>query len=548
MLITLAGCTREMTPGASVMQILTALCPDQAKTALGAMRGGEVLALDTPVTGDAALEIITFSDDEGRRIYERSLRLLLLASVESLYPGCHVRILNSIGYGVFMKLPRMPLSKVEVLRLERTMRQLANENHPIITQVWDKQDAIDYYNQNGLKDEAQALERTAGGTVSMSSLLGVSRYCFGALLPATGALNVFLLRQYYPGFVLQMPAPEAPQVPAPYVSRPKHLSVFAQSQYWCEVLGATTAADINRMLKADDFRQFIRINEALHDKSIAAIADDAAARKARCILVAGPSSSGKTTFSNRLAIHLRVLGMHPAVVSLDNFYLNRDTYPVNEDGTVDYEDIARLDLDLFDQCIESLMLGAETELPVYDFGSGSRLETGKRVRLGPNDPVIIEGIHALNPRVSRDMNGDWVFKVYVSALSCVNMDDENRVRTTDLRLIRRIVRDMRSRNTPPNETMDTWPSVRAGEDKWIFPFQESADAMFNTSLHYELPVLKTSAYESLSSIQRQDPHFLFADRLKNILDCFDEIPASVMDEIPPLSILREFIGGCTLYD
>lgn len=516
MRITLNGTTQQLPPGITVLEIIKSMAEDRLSDALGAMRGGEVLALNDVISNDTTLTLITFSDDEGRRIYERSLRLLFLWAVHEAFCGEPVRIAHSIGYGVFVKLKDKALTHAEVFKIERLMKAKVEQNAPI------------------LRGEGQ-----------MYTLDGISRPFCAPLLPDAGYLRAFYLRKHDKGLVMQMPSPVKPEIPAPYVSYPKHLAVFTQAQYWCEVLEATNAADINRMMRGDDFRQFIRVNEALHDKSIGAIADASVRRKARCILVAGPSSSGKTTFANRLAIHLRVLGKRPVVVSMDNFYHDLASHPRAENGTIDLEDIARLDLALFETTLKSLLTFGEAEMPQYDFQRGERKKTGKTVTLSPDAPVIIEGIHALNPRIGQCAGDNPVFKVYVSALSCVNMDDENRIRTTDLRLIRRIVRDMAFRNYPPNQTMAAWQSVRAGEDKWIFPFQETADVMFNTCLHYELPVLKAAIYSELAKVEKDNENYHYAERLNHILDAFDEPSCDIMGEIPPLSILREFIGGST---
>ena len=518
MRIEIAGDTRSFESGTTVFDCLRGFDAGFEETALGVFLGGRVLGLADLLTDDCTLRPITFKDEEGRRIYERSLRLLLIAALSQLFPDARLRVDFSIGYGVFMKIIGRTLAQGDVEQLEMAMWGLVENDSPYLA---------------------------ADG---MAILKGVKRPFFGVLLSSTGRIRAFKLEPMDGGFVMQMPSPDDPYSPAPYIARPKHLNVFAQSQLWCQVLETTCAADLNRMMADGNFRRFIRVNEALHDKSIAAIADEIHLSGKRCIFVAGPSSSGKTTFSNRLAIHLRVLGHKPVVVSMDDFFLNRDCYPVRKDGTADYEDVACLDMPCFEKSMKQMLSGEETFLPMYDFKVGKRSKETKRVRLSAGDPVIVEGIHALNPMVQAGIQAAWVFKVYVSCLSCVNMDDENRVRTTDVRLLRRIVRDMLFRGTPPEKTMAGWQSVRAGEEKWIFPYQETADAMFNTSLHYELPFLKQRVYEQLLEIRPEDSNYLYALRLKSILDCFNAPEEDILDEVPPLSIMREFIGGCTLYE
>ena len=517
MRITISDSTRSFEKGNTVLDCLRGFDPKMEETALGAFFGGRVLGLNERLIEDCALVPITFEEDEGRRIYERSLRLLLIAALGVVFPGSRLRVDYSIGYGVYMKLLDRAVSDGDVMQLEMAMWGLCEEDCPYT-----------------IKE----------GTVSLKD---VTRPFFGMVLPSTGRIRAFSLIPMDSGFVMQMPSPKNPSVPAPYLSRPKHLSVFNESQEWCRILDTTCAEDLNRLQREGKFREFIRVNEALHDKSIAAIADEIHANGRRCIFVAGPSSSGKTTFSNRLAVHLRVLGHRPLVVSMDDFFLNRDTYPVREDGTADFEDIVCLDMPCFEKSMKQLLRCEETDLPKYDFHTGTRSKETHTVKLNAGDPVIVEGIHALNPIVSRGIDSKWVFKVYVSCLSCVNVDDENRVRTTDVRLLRRSVRDMLFRNTPPEQTMAGWQSVRAGEEKWIFPYQETADAMFNTSLHYELPFLKKHISKNLASISPDDPNFVYVCRLKRILDSFDSLTEDVYNEVPPLSLMREFLGGCTFY-
>ena len=313
------------------------------------------------------------------------------------------------------------------------------------------------------------------------------------------------------------------------------------------MLGCSTAADLNALAEKGGLRDFIRVNEALHDKSLAEIAQDVISRNARAIFIAGPSSSGKTTFANRLAIHLRVNGYQPHILSMDDFYRDRDALPVEEDGHPDLEAITALDLPYFRQCLEELLAGREAMMPRFIFGKGRRDETLTPVRIGPQQPLIIEGIHGLNPLVHEGLDMGLICRIYISQLTSLNLDWHNRIRTTDARLLRRIVRDYKFRHTSPESTLAMWDSVRRGEEKWIFPFQEEADIVFNSVLHYELSILKTIAFDMLSAVSTKDPNYLKCRNLLKILNYFLPVEEDVMREIPPLSILREFIGGNTLY-
>ena len=375
----------------------------------------------------------------------------------------------------------------------------------------------------------------------------MAEYFYGAMLPSTGYVKVFKLRLNAPGMVVQMPSPADPTRPAPFPHLPKHLSVFAQSNQWCNILGCMNAADLNDMIVAGKLPDFIRVNEALHDQSIAQIAQGVAAQGSRAVFVAGPSSSGKTTFSNRLCIHLRVLGLHPVLISLDDFYRDRHSLPLETDGKPDLEALSALDVPYLRQCLDDLLSGREARMPRFDFTVQRRSPDLYPLQLKADQILVMEGIHGLNPALHEGFDSHLISKVYISELTCLNLDHHNRIRTTDARLLRRIVRDHQFRNTLPEETLEMWNSVRRGEEKWIFPYQEQADFVFNSALHYELPVLRRYAYDLLDRIPESNPVYLASRRLVKILHYILPATDEAMDEIPPLSLLREFIGGCTLY-
>ena len=372
-------------------------------------------------------------------------------------------------------------------------------------------------------------------------------YFYGAMVPSTGYVRVFGV-QHLPGrgIAILTADPENPARHAAYIDRPKHLSVFDQSAKWCAILGVQNAPDIHRMLETKKFRAFIRVNEALHDKAIADIADVIAEKGRRIIMIAGPSSSGKTTTTGRLAVHLRVHGLEPVMISLDDYYINRADLPVEPDGSIDLEGLHTIDVPLFREHMQRLLKGETVEIPRYSFHTGRRMEQGVPLQLQPGQPVLVEGIHGLNPALVAGIDDKYIHRIFVSALTCLNLDDHNRIRTTDVRLLRRIVRDNQFRATPPEETLAMWPSVRKGEETWIFPHQERADSMFNTALHYELPVLGHYANKLLRANPPESPHYLTVRRLVKMLNYFPDIPETVLEEVPPLSLLREFIGGCTI--
>lgn len=534
--------------GILLQEVVHRLLPVQASQVLCALYGGVCVELNQPVEVDCELVPITYKDEEGRRVYERSLRFLFLLSMSRLYPDKKVRILNSVGYGVYLQVVGTDISQAMVRALEEDMRALVQENLPFLRETWSREEAIRYFEAKGWKDKAAILHYRPQNTIPMYRMGELCEYFYGVMLPSTGYIQAFSLKPHFPGLVIQFPAPHAPAVPAPYVPRPKHLRVFAQSQRWCGILGADNAVDVNEMVKTGRMRDFIRVNEALHDKSIAHIADEILKREARIVMIFGPSSSGKTTFTHRLAVHLRVLGQNPKILSLDDFYRDRVLLPLEADGQPDLEHVNALDVKYLTECLERILAGETVQMPRFDFKLGARSKQTNPMHLAANEPLLVEGIHGMNDSITSQLPEQLMYGVYVSALPCINLDDHNRIRTTDVRLLRRIVRDMRFRGTSPVKTIQMWPSVRAGEEKWIFPNQEKADIMFNTSLHYELPVLKTLAYEVLQSIPREQKEYLTARRLLKILHYFLPVGEDVVAEIPPLSILREFIGDCSFYD
>ena len=540
--------SRSFAEEPTVLEALRALLPQGYDTPLGAFCGGKVLELNRKLQQDCVLRPITFQHEEGRRIYERSLRFILLLAVHRCYPDVRVRIEHSIGYGLYFQLENRRALQGDAQMIEETMREIVAANLPFTRSRWSRQQAIDYFNSLGWHDKADLLAYRTYDYFNIYECGGLAEYFYGAMLPATGDVPVFALRYHPPGMILQMPAPSNPAVPAPYVSRPKHMATFFESNYWCQILGCRNAADLNRLIDRGELNEFIRVNEALHDKSLADIAEDILRMNARAVFLAGPSSSGKTTTANRLKVHLKVLGLKPVLISMDNFYRNRADVPRDEKGELDLESLYALEIDLFRDTVRDLLDGKEAGMPLYDFSTGQRQDNASTLRLGREEMLIVEGIHGLNPALHEGFRPGEICKFYLSELTCLNLDDHNRIRTTDARLLRRIVRDYQFRGTTPEKTLAMWDSVRRGEEKWIFPYQEQADIVFNSALHYELPVLKNVAYRMLQQVSPEDPFYYVATRLIKILNYFRSAPESALAEIPPLSILREFIGGNTFYN
>lgn len=546
--ITLDGAAGQLPEGATVLDAGRALRPEGAPGLLAALRGGECLELNAPLRDGDALRAVTYQQDEGRAIYRRTLRFVLMLAMKRLLPGKRVRFLHSVGYGEYLRVLDGELTHPQVRALEAEMRAIVAADLPLFREEWATADAKAYFAAHDQPDTAALLEYRQKPTIAMYRLEDMYGYLYGAMLPSTGYAAAFALKPHFPGLVLLAPEPEDASRPQAYQPCPKHLRVFTQSQRWCGILGAQNVADVNRMIETGRMREFIRVNEALHDKNLAAIADEIDRREARVVLIFGPSSSGKTTFAHRLSVHLRAVGLTPKLVSLDDFYKDRDVLPLEADGTPDLETVDALDTDLLSECVESLLCGQEAAMPRFDFTTARRKPERVPLRMGPRDVLVVEGIHALNDRITREIPEEMMYGVYVSALHCLNLDDHNRIRTTDVRLLRRIVRDVRTRSTSPQATIDMWPKVRAGEERWIFPYQEKADVVFNTSLHYELPILKACAYEHLRAIPPEEPQSLVAHRLMKFLNYLLPVGPEVLSEIPPLSILREFVGECAFYD
>lgn len=543
--ITIEGTTYQTDPETSIQQLLERFLPERTEDALAVRTPQGIKGLRWRPKEDVEVSLLTYEHEEVRRMYERSARFLLLLAARDVLPGATIRFEHSAGYGIYTIVSGMKLTTALVNRLEARMRELVALDAPFEHTHWSRAQAIEYFTEQGQDDTVRLLAYRSKELFTVYTCLGMSEYLYGEMLPSTGFVHGFSLLFYMPGLVLQLPSPNDREKPAPFQRRPKLLRAFAQSAEWGRILGLENVADLNDAIRAGKLREIIRVSEALHEKSVAHIADNVVSRNARLVLVAGPSSSGKTTFTNRLAVQLRVNGQHPVIISLDNYYLNRDELPLEEDGQPDLETIESLDLPLFGQHLVQLLDGEEVEVPRFSFGEGKRKPQGVPLRLTPDQPLLIEGIHGLNPRLSEAVPIDMTYRVYISALTSLNLDNHNRIRTTDARLLRRLVRDRQFRKASPERTFAMWPSVREGEEKYIFPFQEQSDVMFNSSLPYELCLLKSYAMPLLEDVDPDGPYALQAGRLRKFLNYFLE--GDALDEVPPTSLLREFIGESTFY-
>lgn len=518
----------------------------QVKDPLGISVMGKTYSLEDEALEYSFARVLTYADEEGRRIYERSLMLLFVTAAEKIEPGIHIRIEHSFGRGIYINKRGGDMTEAFISAVEDEMHALVKADMQIERRQVTTDNAQSYFASTGQQDRLRILNYRTYPYFRLYRIgNGSEDYYYGAMACSTGSIGVFKAVPYRGGVVLMLPDKADPNRPAAFEDMPKLFGMYQEMAEWNHILGCDNAADLNEMVTGGKLREFIRVNEALQERKIMMIAEKFRESKAQLLLIAGPSSSGKTTFANRLCIALRVLGMQPVKMSLDDYYLDRDSLPKEPDGSIDLETVEALDTALISEHLRKLLNGEEIEMPEFDFHLGKRSQNTHTFKIEKGQPLVIEGIHGLNDRLTEGIDRSEKFKVYISALTMLNLDDHNRIRTTDARLLRRIVRDHLFRGTSPEETIAMWQSVRHGEDAYIFPFQEQADVMFNSSLTYELCFMKKYAYPALAAIKPISPYYTLVRRLVKFLNYIQT--ADVEDEIPINSLLREFIGGCTFY-
>lgn len=490
------------------------------------------------------IHLLRYSDGSGKKVYTRTACFLVFLAIRKRWPGGTAKISCTMGNSVYISVKNCQGFSVETLKDQ--MQQDIREDFPLIRRRVPLQEAIRQYENNNQRDKAELLQWYDSETFDEYYYKDFSDYFFGEMLPSSGYLTVWNIIPAEGGFILLYPDDLEPNRPAVFKDSPNFFSVFSEGEHWGTLMECETAADLNRKTVSGSIRELIRVNEALHEKRFSQIADMVCQRNARVVMLAGPSSSGKTTSANRLATQLRVHGKKPILMSLDDYYIDRDKILPGPDGKLDLEHINTLDTDLFRSNIADLLAEKETALPTFNFVTGRREWNGRKLKLGNNSVIIVEGIHGLNPQmVPKDVAENEIFKLYVSPLLPLNLDNHNRIPTSYLRLLRRIVRDYETRGSSVQRTISMWESVQRGEKRWIFPFQENADVIFNSSTLYELAVLKKHIFPLLTQITPEDSCF---DEVRSIVKILNYVrEADVDDEIPPTSIVREFIGGNTFY-
>ena len=492
------------------------------------------------------VEFQNICTSSGMRTYVRSLCFVLCKAVEELYPQGSIMLEHPVSKGYYcrMNLDR-PIGLDDVQRIKQRMKEIIAEDIPFKRYECHTEEVVELFRQKGMMDKVKLLE-TSGNLYSYYYTLGDTvDYYYGSLLPRTGYIHLFGLEKYYDGLLLQVPNRQQPDELEEMIKQEKMLDVFKEHRRWNQILGIGNVGDFNEACNQGHATQLINVSEALQEKRISQIADEIFHRKEqgqplKLILISGPSSSGKTTFSKRLSVQLMANGIRPYPVSLDDYFVNREQTPRDANGDYDYESLYALDLDFFNQQLQSLLNGEEVELPRFNFTTGKREMSGTRLKIDENMILILEGIHALNPELTAHLPVESKFKIYVSALTTILLDNHNYIPTTDNRLLRRIIRDFKYRGYSAEETISRWPSVRAGEDKWIFPYQENADVMFNSALLFELAIIKDYAEPILRKVPNNRPEYSEAYRLRKFLEYFVPLQGK---ELPPTSLLREFLGG-----
>lgn len=531
--------------GISLKEIAADLQAEEEDDIVLAMADGRLKELANPVEEDCELRFLTTKDQMGYNAYRRSMILLLMKAVYHVAGRERIEkagIHFAVGGGIYCTIRgKVVTDEAFLAEVKAYMRSLVERRVPIEKKSVGTDDAIALFGKYGMHDKEKLFHYRRVSRVNLYSIEGFEDYNYGYMVPDTSYLKYFDLVPFDEGFVLRMPSRKSPRELQPFVPRKKIFRVQKESMEWGEHLGVPTVGALNDYIVHKDIRDLILIQEALQEQKLSEIARQIAEnREKKIILIAGPSSSGKTTFSHRLSIQLSAHGLKPHPIAVDNYFLNREDTPRDADGKLDFECLGALDVALFNRDLEALLGGERVELPRFNFRTGRREYRGDYLRMGPEDILVIEGIHCLNPALTEDVEESSKFRIYVSALTQLNIDEHNRIPTTDGRLLRRIVRDARTRGTTAKNTIAMWESVRRGEDSYIFPFQEQADVMFNSALIYEFAALKVYAEPLLFGIAKSDPEYQEAKRLLKFLDYFVAIPD---DSIPTNSLLREFVGG-----
>lgn len=510
---------------------------------LGAIVNNQVKRLDYEICEDSDIQLLDITHKDGMRIYARTLSFIYIKACKDVFNDCKVTIEHSLSKGLYTEIQNVEhLDMSDIEKIKTRMKEIINENLPIKRESLSKKEAIEIFEKQGYINKINLLKQREKETKHVYKLDGFYDAFYGYLATSTGVIEDFDLKYYHPGIIIQFPRKESDYSIPEFQEQSKLAKIFKEAEEWGDILNVGYVSSLNEKIINNSISEIIRISEALHEKKIAYIADKICEDEdKRLILIAGPSSSGKTTFAQRLAIQLKVNGKRPISISLDDYFVNREDTPLDENGKYDFEALEAIDTKSFNKDLVKLLEGEEVEIPTFNFRTGEREYKGHRIKVDKEHPIIIEGIHGLNEKLTTSIPKKNKFKIYVSALTQLNIDGHNRIHTTDTRLIRRMVRDKNFRGNDARRTLELWDSVRRGEERNIFPFQEEADVMFNSALVYELAVLRKYVEPLLQEINQSDTFYSESKRLQKFIKYFKSLDCH--DEIPCTSIIREFIGG-----
>ena len=534
----------EVKEGTTLSDLAKQVQRPQEPIILLAYMDGKLRELFTPMTKDCHVRFVTLKEQAGYMAYKRTATLMFLKACEDLLgTGATTKIAldYSIGNSIFCDfLEDRVIDEAFARSIQKRMEELAKANLPITKRSLDTDQAAKYFDRIGFKGKKELFQFRRESKMNIYSLDGYDNYFYGYMAPSTGYISAFLVSAYELGVVLQIPKRKQTEEIVPFTPQPKLFHVMQRSREWTKTMGVDTVGALNDEITHGNINHLILLQEGLQEKLLADIADEIVSKNKRIILIAGPSSSGKTTFSHRLSIQLQIAGLTPHPVSMDDYFLDRELSPRDENGNYNFETIASLDVDLLTKHINQLLDGEEIDVPSYNFITGKREYHGHKLKIGEKDVLVMEGIHGLNGTLTNEIPEDAKYRIYVSALNQINLDEHNRIPSSDGRLLRRIVRDAMTRGNDARETISRWDSVRKGEEDNIFPYQEEADVMFNSAQIYEIAVLKQYAEPLLFAVPRDCPEYQEAKRLLKFLEYFLNIPS---EAIPKTSLLREFIGG-----
>lgn len=534
----------EVKEGTTLSDLAKQVQKPQEPIILLAYMDGKLRELFTPMTKDCHVRFVTLKEQAGYMAYKRTATLMFLKACEDLLgTGATTKIAldYSIGNSIFCDfLEDRVIDEAFARSIQKRMEELAKANLPITKRSLDTDQAAKYFDRIGFKGKKELFQFRRESKMNIYSLDGYDNYFYGYMAPSTGYISAFLVSAYQHGLVLQIPKRKQTEEIVPFTPQPKLFHVMQRSREWTKTMGVDTVGALNDEITHGNINHLILLQEGLQEKLLADIADEIVSKNKRIILIAGPSSSGKTTFSHRLSIQLQIAGLTPHPVSMDDYFLDRELSPRDENGNYNFETIASLDVDLLTKHINQLLDGEEIDVPSYNFITGKREYHGHKLKIGEKDVLVMEGIHGLNGTLTNEIPEDAKYRIYVSALNQINLDEHNRIPSSDGRLLRRIVRDAMTRGNDARETISRWDSVRKGEEDNIFPYQEEADVMFNSAQIYEIAVLKQYAEPLLFAVPRDCPEYQEAKRLLKFLEYFLNIPS---EAIPKTSLLREFIGG-----